>query len=217
MAPSNTPDDVPESHNFDVASQRNKAPHPHKYRFKPYPARGTQDFRQHGPEPQSQLLPQLPSTIYPPKLYINKNSVLSGPAPKADCGTNSTFGAGGILGPQSMQMTIEPASVAPLIDAPVMQAQLPTLPEEATHWPAFHSSKDLQATIMPQSPPTFSMVQHAKRKVVDTDEEKKQHSIHPDEDPDFVSRCYFFCSRRPADSCFISNWSPRMEKSYTGA
>ncbi|KAG1746252.1 hypothetical protein EDD22DRAFT_851234 [Suillus occidentalis] len=185
MAPSNTPDDVPESHNFDVASQRNKAPHPHKYRFKPYPARGTQDFRQHGPEPQSQLLPQLPSTVCPTDLHTNKNFVPSGPTPKADYGTTSTFGAGGILGPQSMQMTIEPASVAPLTDAPAMQAQLPTLPEEATHWPAFHSLNDLQATIMLQNPPTFSMVQHTTRKVVDTDGKEKQPGIPPDEDPDF--------------------------------
>ncbi|KIK37863.1 hypothetical protein CY34DRAFT_426122 [Suillus luteus UH-Slu-Lm8-n1] len=181
----NTPDDVPDSHNFDVASQRNKAPRPRKYQFKPYPTRGTQDFSHHGAEPQSQLLPQLPTTIYPPDLYINKNLVPSGLAPKADYGTTSTFGAGGILGPQSMQMTIEPASVAPLTNAPVMQVQLPTLPEEATHWPAFHSLNDLQAMIMPQNPPTFSMVQHTKCKVVDTDRKEKQSDIPPDEDPEF--------------------------------
>jgi hypothetical protein len=98
-----------------------------------------------------------------------------------------------------MQMMIEPASVAPSTDAPVMQAQLPALPEEATHWPAFHSLKDLQATIVPQNPPAPSMVQH------------KQTRICPDDDPEFVSRRYLFCSRCPADSCFISNWSSRME------
>jgi hypothetical protein len=112
-----------------------------------------------------------------------------------------------------MQMTIQPASIAPLTDAPVMQAQLPTLPEDATHWPAFHLPKDLQATIMPQNP----MVQSMKRKVVGADEEEKQPRICPDEDPEFVSQCYLFCSRNPADSCFISKWSSRMEQNYTGA
>jgi hypothetical protein len=112
-------------------------------------------------------------------LYINKNFGPSGLAPKADYETTSTLGAGGILGPQSMQMMIEPPSVAPSTDAPVMQAQLPALPEEATHWPAFHSLKDLQATIMPQNPPAPSMVQ------------QKQTRTCPDDDPEFVSRCYF--------------------------
>ncbi|KAG2743887.1 hypothetical protein P692DRAFT_20878062 [Suillus brevipes Sb2] len=165
---------LPESHNFDVASQRNKSPRPHRFRFKPYQIRGTQ-------EPQCQLLPQLPSTVCPQDLYINKNFIPSGWAPKAGYETTSTFGAGSILGPQSMQMTIQPASVSPLTDAPVMQAQLPTLPEDATHWPAFHLPKDLQATIMPQNP----MVQSMKRKVVGADEEEKQPRICPDEDPEF--------------------------------
>jgi hypothetical protein len=239
MAPSfftlNTPD---EYHNFDGASQRNKAPRPQKHvarRWQPYPIRKTQDDE-----------PELPTTICPRDLYINKNLVPS--APKADYEMTSTFGAGGILGPQSMQMTNESASVAPSTDAPVMQAQLPTLPEDATHWPAFHLPKDLQATIMPQNPPAPSMVQsqmqatsndqgydqglvhqtpyertagsssvqHTKRNVVDIDEvmrmrEQKQTRICPSGDPEFVSRCYLFCSRCPADSCFISNRSSRME------
>ncbi|KAG1746250.1 hypothetical protein EDD22DRAFT_972986 [Suillus occidentalis] len=181
MAPNfftlNTPDNVPEYHNFDVVSQRNKAPHPHKYRFKPYPARGTQDFRQHGPEPQSQLLPQLPSTVCPTDLYINKNLVPSGQAPKPDYGTTSTFGAGGILGPQSMQITTEPANVAPSTDAPFMQAQLPTLPEEATHWPAFHSLNDLQATIMPQNPPAPYMAQ-SQMQATSNDQGYDQGPVH---------------------------------------
>jgi hypothetical protein len=238
MAPSfftlNTPD---EYHNFDGASQRNKAPRPQKHvarRWQPYPIRKTQDDE-----------PELPTTICPRDLYINKSFVPS--APKADYEMTSTFGAGGILGPQSMHMTNESASVAPSTDAPVMQAQLPTLPEEATHWPTFYSLKDLQATIMPQNPPAPSMVQsqmqatsndqgydqglvhqtpyeraagssvqHTKRNVVDIDEvmrmrQQKQTRICPSDDPEFVSRCYLFCSRCPADSCFISNRSSRME------
>jgi hypothetical protein len=206
-------------------------------------------------------------------LYINQNFALPGPAPKADYEMTSTFGAGGILGPQSMQMAIGPASVPPFtntqhydnmiprsvqaafdFDAPVMQTQLPALPEGATHWPASHSLKDHQVPTMLQYPPAPSTVQYqmqatsygqgndqglvdqalseraaegcsvqrTERKAVDSDravqmKQQRNTRIRPDEDPEFVSQFYFFGSRHPADSCFISNRSSRTEKYYTDA
>ncbi|KAG1878971.1 hypothetical protein F4604DRAFT_583309 [Suillus subluteus] len=181
-----TLDNAPEYHNFETARQRNKTPRPQNHRWQPYPIRGTQDFRQHEPELHAQLLPQPRFQAYPPDLYINQNFVPPGPAPKADYDISSTFGAGGIQYGQSMQMTVGPASVAPppntyshqpcmasfppydsmippsvqaaaIFDAPVMQAQLPALPEGVKHWPALHSLKDLQAPIMQQHPPASVM------------------------------------------------------------
>ncbi|KAG2337105.1 hypothetical protein BDR05DRAFT_801688 [Suillus weaverae] len=188
----NTLGNAPEYHNFDTARQQNKAPRPQKNinnRWQPYPIRGTQDSRQHEPEPHAQLLPQPRFQAYPPDLYINQNFVPPGPAPEANYEMASTLGAGGIqYGRQSMQMTMGPASVAPPpstylhqprmasyppydnvilppmqaaagFDAPVMQAQLHALPEGVKYWPALHSLKDLQVPIMPQYPPAPSMAQ----------------------------------------------------------
>lgn len=188
---SNTLDNAPEYHNFDTARQRNKAPRPQKNvnnRWQPYPIGGTQDFRQHEPEPHAQLLPQPRFQAYPPDLYINQNIVPIGSAPKADYEMASTFSAGGIQYGQSMQTIAGPGGVAhppntyshqscvascpphnstiPLLvqeatsfDAPVTQAQLSAFPNGVEHWLALHSPENLQAPIMQQYLPAPSVVQ----------------------------------------------------------
>ncbi|KAG1748062.1 hypothetical protein EDB19DRAFT_1945659 [Suillus lakei] len=151
-----------ENHNFGTAHQSNKAPRPQQNvdtQRQPSPIRRTQDFYHHQPGNQFQLQPQLQSQPrfrpYPPPMYMNQNRVAHGPAPTTylhqPCMTSYP--------PYDYPIPPQAQPVAAAFHAPVMQAQLPALPEGVKHWLAAHSQEEIQALIMQHFPPAPFMVQ----------------------------------------------------------